>query len=103
MGIAPAPGLEERRQAQKQSCQEGPMAMAFRVCEIKKDTPEYNRNAETFRNCMRQIGDVSRVMEILIQFESEKKQGEMKSVQNLAALLTIRLMEEVSARKQKRA
>ena len=93
MDIAPPPSNEDREAQQQKNIVEDHTAMALRICGIEKGSPEYKANYNTFKDKLSKIDavDPGCAQDILYQFESEKRQGELKDIRNLAALLTDRL------------
>lgn len=70
---------------------EGPMARIFRLCEIPESNIEMRKGCmTTILYFVDKLGQ-SKIEDILDAFESEKKQGELKKINNLFGLLVKRL------------
>ena len=86
MGIE---GVDSRMKEQAR-LEASPVVMALNVCELTPGTPKYRDNYRSFTSVMMKVG-TERSMEIVRTFASERRQGEMKDVRNLPALLMSRL------------
>lgn len=98
MDIAPPPSNEDRvveqqKQVVEKQVVEELTATALNLCKITEGFQEYKANYNTFRKLLSKLEEVQPgcAQDILYQFESEKRQGELKGIRNLAALLTDRL------------
>lgn len=98
MEIVPPPSKEERlTEQQRQAKEESTTEKLLRICGFEKGTDKYKANAISFTKMLLKIDAIypGRAREIVYQFESEMRQGEMKGIRKLAAYLMSRLKDEL--------
>ena len=69
---------------------------ALRICGITRDDPEkYDKNRTSFLNIIADLGE-GRARVVMDEVEGEIKQGELKSIENMAAYLMKRFTTEIA-------
>ena len=93
MGIELPPSMDKRLTEQLAMTAESTLEKALRICGLTKGTAEYKANYDSIGSWIRRVDAVSPgcSVDMVCQFDSEMRQGEMKNVRNPAALLMSRL------------